>query len=180
MNAENPCLYPKRSEVFGPHRLYTNSGSSPDAERPQPVLHFLFGKLGEQLVADGTVQNPHAQDYFVFYPNHIVHGSPAMHLTHTVTPLSAGRSRGIFRFYWVGDDRSPTDRLVREFSMAFGREIHAEDGDVLRRCQLGLQGGALEHIHFQQQEVMCRHLYESTVAEIDAWLAEHGSEGAVT
>jgi phenylpropionate dioxygenase-like ring-hydroxylating dioxygenase large terminal subunit len=180
MSGENPFGYPGHYQVFGPHRMYTNCGGSPHEDRPKPVLNYLFGKLGAQLAAEGLLDNPHVGDYLIFFPNFICHASPAMHFTHAVLPLSANKTRGVFRFYWQGDDSSASQRLAREFSMAFGREIHAEDGDVLRSAQRGLDSGATEHINLQQQEVMCRHLFEQVNAQVQGWLAKSGRAGAMS
>jgi hypothetical protein len=82
----------------------------------------------------------------------------------------------VFRFYWNGEDRTATEQLVREFSLAFAREIHTEDVEPLIAAQRGLDSGALQHVHFQDQEVMCRHLYLSVENMVRDYLAER--EGA--
>lgn len=154
----NPFHYPVAYEVFGPHRMDTSPGGDVPGDPPKPLTGFLLGKLGEQLVADGLLGGPHDQDYFIFFPNLYVFGNPTMHFTHLVMPISAGKSRGVFRFYWIGDDRTARERISRELSLAFAREIHTEDCETIASAQRGIASGALEHIHFQEQEVLCRHL----------------------
>ncbi|MBU6267284.1 MAG: aromatic ring-hydroxylating dioxygenase subunit alpha [Sphingomonadales bacterium] len=168
----NPYNYPECYYLFGPHRMNTSPGGAPPDDKPKPLAFYLLGKLAEQVKADGQAGGPHERDYFIFFPNLYLFGNPRMHFTHVVMPISANRSRGVFRFYWTGEDRTATEQLVREFSMAFAREIHTEDVEPLIAAQKGLDSGALEHVHFQRQEVMCRHLYEATVAAVRDWQAE--------
>lgn len=172
----NPFNYPARFATFGPHRMNTSPGGTVPDEPPKPLLRFFLGRLQQQTIADGLAGGPHERDYFIFFPNLFVFGNPAMHFTHEVRPISAQESLGIFRFYWIGEDTSANERLARELALAFGREIHAEDSETIELGQLGLASGAIQHIHFQEQEIMCRHLYESVKREIDVWLAENQQE----
>ena len=169
-SSPNPFMYPVKYEVFGPHRMDTAPAGG--MGEPRPVLEYMIGKVGAQASADGLLSGPHVQDYFVFFPNLYLFGNPTMHFTHLVMPISARRSRGVFRFYWVGDDRTATERLAREMAMAFGREIHAEDGETIESGQRGLASGALKHIHFQEHEVLCRHLYRTVDDMVRAYQAE--------
>ena len=154
----NPFNYPVEYRSFGPHRMNTSPGGAPPDDKPKPLAFFMLGKLAEQVKADGLSGGPHERDYFIFFPNLYLFGNPRMHFTHLVMPLSAGRSRGVFRFYWNGEDRTATEQIVREFSIAFAREIHTEDVEPLIAAQRGLNSGALEHVYFQDHEVLCRHL----------------------
>ncbi|OAN59348.1 hypothetical protein A7Q26_00665 [Sphingobium sp. TCM1] len=86
--------------------------------------------------------------------------------------MSATRSRGVIRIYWVGDDSSASERFAREHAMATARDIHAEDRAVIEAGQRGLSSGALTHIHFQTQEALCRHLYNGVRDAVEAWRAE--------
>lgn len=178
-STENPYNYPVEYNFFGPHRMNTSPGGVPPNDYPRPVLTYLLGKLAGQIAADGLQDGVHARDYFIFFPNLYLFGSPRMHFTHLVMPLSATRSRGVFRFYWTGEDRHASERLVREFSMAFAREIHAEDGDPLEKAQKGLSSGALKHIHYQEHEVLCRHLYRAVDDMVQAFRAEQATAGEV-
>ena len=56
--------------------------------------------------------------------------------------------------------------------MATALDIHAEDRAVIEAGQRGLNSGALTHIHFQSQEVLCRHLYKSVDEAVQAYKAE--------
>lgn len=174
----NPYNYPSDYRTCGPHRMNTSPGGAPPDDKPKPLAFFLLGKLAEQVKADGLAGGPHERDYFIFFPNLYLFGNPRMHFTHLVMPLSAGRSRGVFRFYWNGEDRTATEQLVREFSMAFAREIHTEDVEPLIAAQRGLNSGALAQVHFQEHEVLCRHLFSATNAAVRRYLAEAAEAGA--
>ena len=58
--------------------------------------------------------------------------------------------------------------------MATTRDIHSEDVSVIEAGQRGLSSGALEHIHFQEQEVLCRHLFMEVEKAVRGWEAEQG------
>ncbi len=87
-------------------------------------------------------------------------------------PISATRSRGVIRLYWIGEDKSASERFAREYLMATARDIHAEDRGVIEAGQKGLSSGALKHIHFQTQEVLCRHLFLTVDTAVEAYKAE--------
>jgi len=165
----NPFNYPVNYRSYGPHRMNTSPGGAPPDDKPKPILFFLLGKLAEQVKLDGLAGGPHERDYFIFFPNLYLFGNPRMHFTHTVLPLAPGKSRGVFRFYWSGDDRTANERLVREFSLAFAREIHTEDVEPLIAAQRGLSSGALEHVRFQEHEILCRHLIHAVQEKVREW-----------
>jgi phenylpropionate dioxygenase-like ring-hydroxylating dioxygenase large terminal subunit len=171
-SSPNPFMYPEKYELFGPHRMDTSPGGAMSSDPPRPVLEYMVGKLAGQAAADGLLSGPHVQDYFVFFPNLYLFGNPMMHFTHLVMPISAGRCRGVFRFYWSGDDSSASERLAREMAMAFGREIHAEDFETIKSAQRGLASGAIAHVHFQEHEVLCRHLIRTVADMVQAYQAE--------
>ena len=168
-SCDNPFNYPVEYRLLGPHRMNTSPGGAPPDDRPKPLAFFLLGKLAEQIRADGQAGGPHERDYFIFFPNLYLFGNPRMHFTHLIMPLTATRSRGVFRFYWQGEDRTAQEQLVREFSMAFAREIHTEDVEPLIAAQRGLSSGALDHVHFQEHEVLCRHLMYGVATKVREW-----------
>jgi len=95
-----------------------------------------------------------------------------------VMPVSASRSRGVIRLYWIGEDSSASERFAREYLMAMARDIHAEDRGVIEAGQRGLNSGALKHIHFQTQEVLCRHLFVTVSAAVAGYIAQQGGNCA--
>lgn len=172
---DNPFGYPVEYGFNGPHR--TQVIWSNPAPAIKPLQGFAFGKLMMGAMQQGFVDATQNKRYFALYPNFFILGSPSQHFSHTVTPIAANRSRGVIRLYWIGEDGSASERFGREYAMASARDIHAEDRDVIEAGQRGLESGALTHIHFQQHEVLCRHLYETTNAMVEQYRAERAQKG---
>ena len=95
-----------------------------------------------------------------------------------VVPITPNRSRGIIRMYWIGEDDCASRRFAREYAMATARDVHSEDRAVIEAGQQGLESGALSHIHFQSQEILCRHLYNEVDKRVQTYRAEHLATGA--
>jgi phenylpropionate dioxygenase-like ring-hydroxylating dioxygenase large terminal subunit len=173
---DNPFGYPTRYGFHGPHRtqtIWTNP-----APEVLPIQGFAFGKAARFAMADGFGAAPNNREYFALFPNFFLLGSPMQHFSHTVMPISATRSRGVIRLYWIGEDDSASRRFAREYAMATALDIHSEDRAVIEAGQRGLGSGALSHIHFQSQEVLCRHLFNAVDAAVAAYKAERAAAGA--
>jgi phenylpropionate dioxygenase-like ring-hydroxylating dioxygenase large terminal subunit len=165
----NPFGYPERYGFHGEHRtqtIWTN---------PSPILsdtqQLAFGRLVPKLMEKGLMNSPYGREYYALFPNFFLIGNPVQHFSHTVMPISARKSRGVFRIYWVGADDSASERFGREFSMANLRDVHSEDRAVIEAGQRGLNSGALEYIHFQEQEVLLRHLMYHVNEKVQAYQA---------
>jgi hypothetical protein len=130
---------------------------------------MAFGKLAGFAMADGFASNAQAKEYYAIFPNFFMLGSPTQPFSHCVMPIAPDRSRGVVRIYWVGEDNSATKRFAREYAMATALDVHAEDRAVIEAGQRGLGSGALEHIHFQTQEVLCRHLFLSVDQRVQTY-----------
>jgi phenylpropionate dioxygenase-like ring-hydroxylating dioxygenase large terminal subunit len=173
---DNPFGYPIRYGFHGLHRtqtIWTNP-----APEILPIQGFAFGKAARFAMADGFGTAPNNREYFALFPNFFLLGSPMQHFSHTVYPVTATRSRGVIRLYWIGEDDSASKRFAREYAMATAFDIHSEDRAVIEAGQRGLNSGALSHIHFQSQEVLCRHLFNAVDATVQAYQAERGQPGA--
>jgi phenylpropionate dioxygenase-like ring-hydroxylating dioxygenase large terminal subunit len=174
--AENPFGYPTKYGFHGPHRtqtIWTNP-----APAIKPLQGFAFGKAARAAMADGSANTPQGREYFALFPNFFILGSPMTPFSHCVMPLGAGRSRGVIRMYWIGADNSASMRFAREYAMATALDVHAEDRAVIEAGHRGLASGALEHIHFMSQEVLCRHLFQSVNKAVEAYKAESNVAGA--
>ena len=121
------------------------------------------------------MQLPHGRDYLAFFPNLFIIGTPLQPFTHTVYPITADRSRGVVRIYWVGEDADASERFAREYVLATLRDIHAEDVSMIEAGQRGLSSGVLKHIHFQSMEVLCRHLFVTVDERVSAYAREHAA-----
>jgi phenylpropionate dioxygenase-like ring-hydroxylating dioxygenase large terminal subunit len=175
--ADNPFGYPVRFRFHGPHRTQT-IWSNPAPPKPPYTLALAFGLATVCAREDGVSVSNDAKDYFALFPNFFILGSPVQHFSHVVMPISATRSRGVIRLYWIGEDETASERFAREYLMAAARDVHSEDRGVIVAGQKGLSSGALKHIHFQTQEVLCRHLYKTIDSEVEAYKAEMSRVGA--
>jgi phenylpropionate dioxygenase-like ring-hydroxylating dioxygenase large terminal subunit len=175
---DNPFGYPVQYGFHGLHRTQT-IWSNPGAE-PKPTQAFGFSLLMRFAANDGVAAGPAGKSYVALFPNLFLFGSPMQPFSHVVMPIAAGRSRGVIRIYWIGQDDSASKRFAREYAMATTRDIHAEDRAVIEAGQRGLNSGALEHIHFQSQEVLCRHLYQSVDATVRAWQTSRKAAGVAS
>ena len=171
--AQNPFGYPKEYAFHGQHRTQT-IWSNPEA-KAKPHQAIGFGGLMPGATEAGILATPFGRQYFALFPSFFMLGTPLQNFVHQVWPIDAGHSRGVIRIYWVGEDRSASERYGREMILATVRDVHAEDLSVIEAGQRGLESGALSHIHFQTQEALCRHLYNSVVDAVEAYRAEQAA-----
>jgi phenylpropionate dioxygenase-like ring-hydroxylating dioxygenase large terminal subunit len=167
---DNPFGYPTRYGFHGDHRtqeIWAN---------PNPVLSetqkFAFGKLISAQIQRDALQHPFGRTYWATFPNLFMIGTPTQPFVHYVMPISARKSRGVIRIYWIGEDSTASERFGREFSMAMARDVHSEDRRVIEAAQRGLNSGALKHIHLQSQEVLLRHLFTRVDEKVQAYRKE--------
>jgi phenylpropionate dioxygenase-like ring-hydroxylating dioxygenase large terminal subunit len=173
IGGDNPFGYPSHFSLRGRHRTQT-IWTNPDPEI-KPTMLEAFTRGAPRLAADGILGYPFAHEYFALYPNFFLFGSPGQHFLHTVLPLGPEKSRGVIRIYWIGDDETASVRYAREFALATVRDIHSEDVGVIQAGQRGVSSGALEHIHFQEKEVLCRHLVKVVEEAVEAYNAENAA-----
>ncbi len=167
---ENPFGYPKAYGFNGVHRTQT-IWSNPNAS-PTATQAVAYGRGGALATDDDILTAPTGREYLALFPSFFILGSPLQNFSHVVYPISATKSRGVIRLYWVSEDRSASERFAREHITQVAREVHAEDCDVIEAGQRGLSSGALEHIHFQTQEALCRHLFNGVRDAVEAYQKE--------
>ncbi len=166
---DNPFGYPTNIGFSGgPHRyqtVWTNPEFTPAEVQGMALMKQLEGAMARQLEFN--------MDYLVLFPNFFIFGMAIQHFSHVVYPVSATRSRGVVRLYWVGDDANASERFAREYAACTTLDIHSEDREVIEAGQRGISSGALSHIHFfQAQEVLLRHLYLQVDAAVSSYEAE--------
>jgi len=164
---ENPFGYPVNFGFHGPHRTQ-DIWPNPNAV-PSPFQGFAFGKAAGFVMQEGFADSPQSKDYYAVFPNFFMFGSPMQPFSQCVMPIAPDRSRAVIRLYWIGEDDSASKRFAREYSTAIALEIHSEDRAVIEAGQKGLSSGALSHIHFQSQEVLCRHLFNTVNSMVEAY-----------
>jgi phenylpropionate dioxygenase-like ring-hydroxylating dioxygenase large terminal subunit len=167
---QNPYGYPTEYGFHDPHRTQT-IWENPDGTVP-PVQGQTFYKAMNFAIADGIFDAPTRRAYIALFPNFFVLGIPEQPFSHTIWPVGPGRSRGVIRMYWQGADDSASRRYTREYIMAQLRDVHAEDRAVIEAGQRGLESGAIKHIHFQPQEVLCRHFFNQVSERVEGYRAE--------
>ena len=170
---DNPFGYPLEVDFYGPHRTQT-IWSNP-APTIKPTQGLSFQRSARLAVRDGVDMIATPKKYFALFPSLFVFSSAIQPFTHMVYPVGPAQSRGVIRIYWIGADDCASTRFAREYAMATTRDIHAEDRAVIEAGQRGLSSGALTHIHFQDHEVLCRHLMHHVAAQVDAWRAGSAS-----
>jgi phenylpropionate dioxygenase-like ring-hydroxylating dioxygenase large terminal subunit len=175
VHKDNLYGYPTDYGFNGPHRTQTIWNNPEPLIKPMQGFNFgLAAKIGmEQGILDG----PEDRTYFALFPSFFCIGTPLAHFSHMVYPLSATKSRGVIRMYWVGEDDSATKRYTREYTVCSIHDVHVEDVNIIRRAQKGLLSGAMKHVHFMNMEGLCRHLYQQVVARVEAWKEERVSIG---
>ncbi|MDE2300978.1 MAG: aromatic ring-hydroxylating dioxygenase subunit alpha [Sphingomonadales bacterium] len=173
---ENPFGYPESFGFHGPHRTQM-FWPHVDVDAATPTQKLIFGAGARFAMEKGLMPNPTNREYYALFPNFFLFGSPTQHFSHTVYPLSARRSRGVIRIYWVGPAQSASEMLAREYSFLVVRDVHSEDVGVIRAGQRGLNSGVLEHLHFQAMEGLCRHLFNVSNAMVEEYRREAAGTG---
>lgn len=161
MGPENPFGYPTAYGFCGPHRsqvLWKNPSPPPIP----PVMRFAHGRAAQLAAHDATWPKT---DFKLFPCLHIV-GLAANFYSHTMTPLGPSRTRGQIRMYWTGEADSPSRLFTREFTSMAIRDVLVEDRHAVEAGQRGLSSGAIDKVHFQDHEVLLRHLYRTVEEKV--------------
>lgn len=164
---DNPFGYPTEFGFADPHRfqtVWTNPEFSPAEVQGIALMKQLEGAVARQLEFN--------MEYLALFPNFFIFGMSIQHFSHVVIPVSATKSRGIVRLYWVGEDANASERFAREYAACTTLDIHSEDREVIEAGQRGISSGALKHIHFQEQEILLRHLYHAVDQAVVRYRAE--------
>ena len=175
---ENPFGYPEKVSFHGPHRMMEFYPFYRD-DVVTPVQMVSYPIQGAYAARNELVPQPTNKNYLALFPAFFLVGSPTQHFSHVVYPISATRSRGVVRVYWIGDEASASEKFARECSFVSAREVHSEDVQVIKAGQRGLNSGALTHIHFQAMEGLCRHLYNVSRDMVEAYRTEQEAAGAL-
>lgn len=174
--AGNPFGHSQTYDFYGPHRTQT-FWPHVDMEAASPIQQAILGAAVTFMTERGLIPNPTNREYYALFPNFFLLGSPTQHFSHVVYPLTARKSRGVVRLYWVGEPKCASEMLAREYAFVVARDIHSEDVDVIRAGQRGMNSGALDHIHFQQMESLCRHLYLVSSGMVESYRDEQAAGG---
>jgi phenylpropionate dioxygenase-like ring-hydroxylating dioxygenase large terminal subunit len=167
---ENPFGYPTAYGFWGPHRSQTLWKNPSPPPLPPALLdaHMRAAKLAQQ---DGALWPK--TDFKLFPCLHVV-GLATNFYTHTMMPLGPTRTRGQVRMYWTSENDSASRLYTREFTTMAIRDVLAEDRFTVEAGQRGISSGAIDKVHFQDHEVLLRHLYETVQAKVADYKLERG------
>jgi phenylpropionate dioxygenase-like ring-hydroxylating dioxygenase large terminal subunit len=169
LNEENPFGYPIEYGFLGDHRSQTLPKThNPDFVMPPGLLLSIM--RGAKIAEAEGLTFPKI-DFKLFPCFHVVGLMPNLH-THTMWPLGPKKTRGQIRLYWVSENDSASKLFQREFSQMSIRDVLAEDRPAITSAQRGLDSGAMAQVHFQDHEMLPRHLYELVTAKVAAYQAE--------
>ncbi|MBV1916747.1 MAG: aromatic ring-hydroxylating dioxygenase subunit alpha [Sphingomonadaceae bacterium] len=174
---DNPFGYPSRYRFRGTHRGQT-LWFNPEATPSGPVQTAGLMAAAAALTGKGLMDSPHGSEYFGLFPTLFMLGVPFQNFSHVIYPLDAGRTRGVIRLYWVGEAETASELFARHANVTMMRDLHSEDIDVIEDGYAGLASGAIEHIHFQTQEALCRHLYNTVTEKVRAFQDRTANEAS--
>jgi phenylpropionate dioxygenase-like ring-hydroxylating dioxygenase large terminal subunit len=166
---DNPFGYPTHYGFSGPHRSQT-LWKNPDPPPTPPTLLMGYARAAALAAKDGA--DFPKTDFKLFPAFHIVGLPPAQQYTHTMLPLGPGRTRGSIRMYWTTKAENASRVFAREFGAMSIRDVLSEDRWAVEAGQRGIAQGTIEQVHFQDHEMLLRHLYETVQEKVAAYLAE--------
>lgn len=170
LGAENPFGYPSHYGFCGPHRsqrLWRNPEPSP----PPEGLKLGYSHMAAIARAEGL---DFAKTDFKLFPClHVVALPPYQNYTHAMYPLSPTRTRGQVRMYWTAPAADAWAQFTREFAAVAIRDVLSEDRHAVEASQQGL--AAIDRVHFQDHEVLLRHLYLEVDSRVRAFMAERAA-----
>jgi hypothetical protein len=141
---------------------------------PPALLHNAM--IGKAIGEKEGLQYPKI-DFKCFPALHFVGLAPNFY-THQMIPLDGQHMRGQIRVYFTNEIDKASKAYFREFSQMSVRDVLAEDRPAIESAQKGLNSGAVEMIHFQDHEMLLRHLYETVQEKVAEYQAEQAAAGA--
>lgn len=168
---DNPFGYPIAYGFHGPHRGQTLP-TNPNPPKPTQAMLDGYMRMGAVAQREGLVFDK--ADFKLFPAFHTVGLAPHQ-FTHTMWPLGPDRTRGQVRFYFTSDNESASKLYARELTTMTILDVLCEDRDAIVLAQQGLSSGAIEQVHFQDHEMLPRHLYETVQAMIADYVAEQAA-----
>ena len=166
-------LHRSASVPFNPH--YT----------PTPAEGISFKYAASMWLHEGSTRgeylpgcNPGRHDNWLFdinvlFPNFFVDLSGGWYLTYHFWPVAVDRTVWEYAIYML-PPQDAGEKISREYSKAYLRDLLREDLSTVERTQAGLSSGAIREIILSDQEVAVRHQY----AVVDALV--HGRPSPFT
>jgi Rieske 2Fe-2S family protein len=163
---DNPLGHPLSFEFFGPHRFMGIWGN-PD-HKPAKVegLAASYGGVSgagasQQTARYKEIRHKNWQlDVHGIFPNLLIEVAPTFFYTIEFTPISFTRTRWTSRMY-LPRAESAGHRISQEYHIAAFRDTAIEDLAVLSSLQSSMMSDAKDMLHFQANEALCRHSYNT-------------------
>jgi phenylpropionate dioxygenase-like ring-hydroxylating dioxygenase large terminal subunit len=171
-------------QIDGPHRLVSTSGvrfwELPDemVKPMEPLTRSgLFGPwdapdLGELPKGVNPAGNdPWGLDSFQLFPNFVILiWSQGWYLTYHYWPTAYDTHVFEGNVYFL-PAANVRQRIAQEMAAVTFKEFALQDANTLEATQLGIESGYVTHFHFNDQEVLCRHLHHEVARWIDDYEA---------
>ncbi|MDY6963427.1 MAG: SRPBCC family protein, partial [Pseudomonadota bacterium] len=150
-------------ELFGLHGVL--GSPPPDSFTPPPTAELAsrFGTgtmqaFGSKLEADGDGYRFRGSfDFWHIFPNFFVGLLNGLYFTFNIWPVAADRSVWEIKGYYP-PVRTAGELFAREYSKVGLRDPMMEDCYTHELICAQLKSGAKSHIHFQDEEILARHL----------------------
>jgi glycine betaine catabolism A len=169
-------------QIDGPHRLVSTSGvrfwELPDemVKPMEPLTRSgLFGpwdaqELGPLPKGVNPANNePWGLDSFQLFPNFVILiWSQGWYLTYHYWPTSHNTHVFEGSVYFL-PATNVRERIAQEMAAVTFKEFALQDANTLEATQMGIEYGYVPTFHFNDQEVLCRHLHH----EVAKWIADH-------
>ena len=149
------------------HMIDVGEGNAMRFGETGPHARITFSK--DRAAREGLVFDK--ADFKLFPAFHVVGLAPNQ-FTPTMYPLGPDRTRGQIRFYFTSENDSASKLYARELTTMSILDVLCEDRDAIVSAQRGLESGAVSEVHFQDHEMLPRHLYETVQAMVADYQAE--------
>ncbi|SKC07227.1 aromatic ring-hydroxylating oxygenase subunit alpha [Sphingopyxis flava] len=158
-NSGNPFGHPVEFATDGIHRIAI--------WRPNAVIRRT--PVEAAMLPDGGFSQSEIRGVF---PNFQVNSDTGLAWTRQATPISVDETEMSLRFYTKSNaDSDITWRFIEEFAIGAQFDVEVQDLSVINQNQHGIQSGALSHIHFQANEILLRHSFETIDAKVREFVA---------
>jgi phenylpropionate dioxygenase-like ring-hydroxylating dioxygenase large terminal subunit len=163
---ENPHGHPLSYCFYGSHRGMDIWGNMNHPGTPIEAVIGRFGSIISNGVKEakgsgqaGARHPAWSMDVVGLFPNVVIDYTPGLLSVHEMVPISVDRTRWTSTIYFAPAENA-AQRVAREYTSAYNRDIVAEDAYLMQTIQSGMRSGAKRVMHYSTSEVLCRHLYD--------------------
>lgn len=167
---ENPFIHCLDFKDLGRHRMLSMPAGDEPPRKPidklaaENTVSIRSYAEGQDFSQWPSGVNPSradnwAADIYVIFPNFWIALFNGMYQTHNFWPL------GVDKMYQritmrAAQPTKPSQRWALEYSRCMSRDVWLEDFSTLEAAHEMAKSGAFKEMHFQDQEVLCRHFHK--------------------